>query len=170
MNDSEELRLVRPDVAYERSFREMLAELGPDAARTPETIPFTSFASLVNRLRSLSTHPFDRVRRDVLWLVRGDEFLGRITVIHELTDALRDQGGNIAYFIRPSARGKGYAKRILLMALDHARGLGLTELLVTVLSDNPASERVIQAAGATLQSVTDLGDGRERRRYVLELK
>ena len=163
---------MRPDVAFERSFREMLEELGPGgggARGTPEALPFTTFSGYVNRLRSLSDRPFDGVRRDILWLVDGERFLGRATVTHTLTERMRDQGGNISYFIRPSARGLGYGKRILVLALEHARSIGLTDVLVTVLSDNPASERVIQAVGAQLQSVTDLRDGRERRRYFLTL-
>lgn len=147
----------------------MLEEVESSPSPGPERWPIPTFASYVFRLRSVSVRPFDGVKRDILWLVRGDEFLGRVTVIHTLTDALRDQGGNISYFIRPSARGKGYAKRILELALDHARSIGLTEALVTVLSDNPASERVIQAGGGRLQSVSDLGDGRERRRYIVTL-
>lgn len=168
MSASDEPRLVRPDVRYERSFREMREELDPSSGG-PELWPLPTFRAYVFRLRTLPTKPFDGVPRDILWLVQGEEFLGRVTIIHTLTDATRDIGGNISYFIRPSARGKGYAKRALQLALEHAQGLGLTEVLVTVLSDNPASERVIQSAGGELRSVSDLADGRQRRRYVLAL-
>ncbi|HEY0139792.1 MAG TPA: GNAT family N-acetyltransferase [Thermoanaerobaculia bacterium] len=146
----------------------MREELDPSSGG-PELWPIPTFQAYVFRLRTLPVKPFDGVKRDILWLVQGEEVLGRVTVIHTLTDATRDIGGNISYFIRPSARGKGYAKRALQLSLDHARRLGMTEVLVTVLSDNPASERVIQSAGAKLQSVSDLGDGRERRRYILAL-
>lgn len=167
-----ESRLVRPDPAYERSFREMLEELGPpdpSQPSTPERLAFRDFREYVRRLRSLSDRPFDGVPRDILWLVEGDEFLGRATVTHVLTERMRDQGGNISYFIRPSARRKGYGSRILALALEHARAIGLSEVLITVLSNNPASERVIHTVGGRLDSVTDLENGVQRRRYIVAL-
>ena len=91
------------------------------------------------------------VHQTVLWFVDGVEFLGRLSIRHELTPALTEVGGHIGYFVRPSARRNGYATQMLVQSLPIAAGLGIDPALVTCDLDNVGSREVIQAAGGELE-------------------
>jgi predicted acetyltransferase len=85
-----------------------------------------------------------------LWWVNDQEYLGRITIRHRLTDALREEGGHIGYDVRPSARHRGHATAMLAAALPVARGLGIGQALLICDPDNTASRKVIEANGGVL--------------------
>ena len=71
---------------------------------------------------------------------------------HSLTDALRREGGNIGYGVRPSARGHGFATELLRQTLVRAHHLGLREALLTCGKSNLASVRTIRKNGGELVS------------------
>ena len=104
------------------------------------------------------------------WLVRPDgTILGQAGLRHRLTPALEDFGGHIGYAIRPSARGKGYGTKMLAMALDEARDMGLPRVLITCDPANIASVRVIQKNGGVVASKSVAYTGRMTSRYWIEL-
>lgn len=76
--------------------------------------------------------------------------LGTLHLRHRLNDRLLAHGGHIGYAVRPDARGRGLAKRMLAMGLEEARRLGLSRVLVTCLRENIASASVIRANGGVL--------------------
>ncbi|MGD9530300.1 GNAT family N-acetyltransferase [Pseudonocardia sp.] len=88
-----------------------------------------------------------RVPQTTLWWCDGDAFLGRLSIRHRLTPALRRHGGHIGYDVRPSARRRGHATAMLRAALPLAAGLGIEHALVTCDPGNVASRKVIEAAG-----------------------
>ena len=85
---------------------------------------------------------------------------------------LEAEGGHIGYSVRPSERGKGYATRMLEMALAEARRLGLKRVLITCDRKNVASARVIRKNGGRLENevVSRLRDREFTQRYWLELE
>jgi predicted acetyltransferase len=91
------------------------------------------------------------VPETLLWGVDGDEYLGRLSIQHQLTDALREFGGHIGYMVRPSARGQGHAGAMLAAALPIARDLGIDPALLTCDADNVGSRRVIESNGGVLE-------------------
>ena len=76
-----------------------------------------------------------------------------------LNDFLLEEGGHIGYSIRPSKRGKGYAKEALRQGLQVAKGKNIKRALVTCSTENPASRAVILANGGELE---DVRNGTER--------
>jgi predicted acetyltransferase len=96
--------------------------------------------------------PPGRVRQSLFWLVRGQRILGTIRIRHELTAELAIVGGHIGYDVRPTERGKGYATRMLALALDQARSLGLRRVLLTCSKANAASAAVILRNGGWLEN------------------
>lgn len=76
-----------------------------------------------------------------------------------LNDFLLEEGGHIGYSIRPSERGKGYAKEALRQGLQVAKEKNIKKALVTCSTENPASRAVIVANGGTLE---DIRAGKER--------
>src|SRR6478672_4374434 len=71
------------------------------------------------------------VPRTHLWALAEEQFVGQISIRHELSDELRAFGGHIGYDTVPSFRGRGVATEMLRQAMPVARALGLTELLLT---------------------------------------
>jgi predicted acetyltransferase len=106
------------------------------------------------------------------WLVRNEKtIIGVLQIRHSLTPFLEAEGGHIGYSVRPSERGKGYATRMLGMALDEARRLSLKRVLVTCDKRNVASARVIQKNGGRLENeiVSRLPNREITQRYWIEL-
>ena len=98
------------------------------------------------------------------------DLLGLFNFRHTLNANLKRFGGHVGYSVRPSARGNGYAKRLLRDAMEMARELGVGPMLVTCAPENVPSARVIEACGGSLQDTffheeqqTDVC------RYVIEL-
>jgi predicted acetyltransferase len=88
-----------------------------------------------------------------LWWVEGDEYIGRMSIRHELNDWLREVGGHIGYDVRRSRRGEGHATAMLREALVVARDLGIERALLTCDTDNAASRTVIERNGGVLEDV-----------------
>jgi ribosomal-protein-alanine N-acetyltransferase len=57
----------------------------------------------------------------------------------------------VAYAVRPDAWGHGYATDMAALALDHARHLGLAEVVGITAESNGASRRVLEKIGMRLQ-------------------
>jgi len=83
----------------------------------------------------------------------GGQLVGRVSIRHELTDFLREEGGHIGYGVLPPFRRRGYATEILRHALVIARSVGVDRVLVTCDDDNVGSIRTIEACGGKLDSV-----------------
>jgi len=96
-----------------------------------------------------------RVPQTNLWLVEGDEYLGRLSIRHRLNRRLRFKGGHIGYDVRPSCRRRGYATLMLRLSLPVAHQLGVDPALITCDDTNVASRRVIEANGGRLASASD---------------
>ena len=99
----------------------------------------------------------DHVSRDgwvlctSLWWVEGDEYIGRMSIRHELNYWLKEVGGHIGYDVRRSRRGEGHATAMLAAALPIAHELGIDSALLTCDDDNVASRIVIERNGGVLE-------------------
>ena len=96
---------------------------------------------------------------------RDGQALGFLNLRLRLNDYLLEKGGHIGYSIRPSERGKGYAKEALRQGLQVAKEKNIKRALVTCSTENPASRAVILANGGELE---DVRNGTER--YWIELE
>ncbi|NQI71555.1 GNAT family N-acetyltransferase [Streptococcus suis] len=85
--------------------------------------------------------------------------LGFLSLRLRLNDFLLNKGGHIGYSIRPTERGKGYAKEQLRLGLQEATIKNITKVLVTCSTDNEASRKTIVACGGSLE---DIREGVER--------
>jgi len=148
---------------HERAVRAFLADferVGEDEVPAYFGDPAWTFPEVVSRLDAWSRGeqvPDGWVPCTTSFLVDGGEILGVVNLRHHLTESLLQLGGHVGYSVRPSARGRGHATRLLEAAMGQARELGIDRLLVTCDEDNPASIRVIEKCGGVLQD----GIGRE---------
>jgi predicted acetyltransferase len=109
------------------------------------------FEKYARRLRDQALEDSPRrggfVPATTLWWIDGDEYLGRITIRHRLTQDLLDYAGHIGYDVRPSARRRGHATAMLAAALPVAATLGIDPVLITCDEDNVGSRKVIESNG-----------------------
>lgn len=73
--------------------------------------------------------------------------IGFLNLRLRLNEFLLRVGGHIGYSIRPSQRGKGYAKEQLRLGLQEAKAKNIHRVLVTCKETNTASRRVILSCG-----------------------
>lgn len=132
-----------------------LTIFGEETHTVEELADPAAFATFTQRLHDLALpetpRPESKVAETTLWWVEGDEYLGRLSIRHELTDVLREFGGHIGYVVRPSARRQGHAGAMLAASLPIAQGLGIDPALVTCDADNAGSRRVIESGGGVLE-------------------
>ena len=96
---------------------------------------------------------------------RDGQAVGFLNLRLRLNNYLLNEGGHIGYSIRPSERGKGYAKESLRQGLQVAKEKNIHRALVTCSTENPASREVILANGGQFE---DVRNGTER--YWIEVE
>ena len=72
--------------------------------------------------------------------------------------------------IRPSERRKGYATKMIGLALDECRKLGLERVLMVCEKDNVASAKSIVRNGGVLENEVADENGVVSQRYWIELR
>ncbi|MDR2338309.1 MAG: GNAT family N-acetyltransferase [Deltaproteobacteria bacterium] len=90
---------------------------------------------------------------------KEDRIYGVITIRHFLTEKLKLFGGHVGYGIRPSERGNGLGKKVLLLGLEKCMDLKINSVRVTCDKSNVRSARVIINAGGKL--VQEYNNGTE---------
>ena len=93
------------------------------------------------------------------------------------TKRLRMYGGHLAYGVYPDFRGRHYAARASRLLLPLARRHGMSELWITCNSNNVASRRTCELAGAIFVEIVDLTEDidiyqegeRQKCRYRIDL-
>ena len=172
----EPVRLVEPCesgrdefIAYCREFR----DAGEHVAHGQLADAEADFAGLLRRwARQARGEGLAEglVPQSVYWLMRGSRIVGTVRLRHRLNEATSQEGGHIGYEIRPSERRKGYATRMLALALERARQRGLGRVLVTCQKDNVPSSRVIEKNGGVLENeIISPRTGKPALRYWIDL-
>lgn len=96
--------------------------------------------------------------------VDRDILLGAVNIRHYLNDYLLKYGGHIGDGIRPSERRKGYASKMISLALIECKKLGIDKVLMVCNKTNIASAKSILNNGGVLENevVDDNGDTYQR--------
>jgi|GEM_PF-252116 len=100
---------------------------------------------------------------------KEEKILGAINIRYRLNDYLEKFGGHIGYGVAPGERRKGYAAKMLKLALDKCREIGLARVLITCNKDNIASAKTIVKNGGTLENELAEDDGTIVQRYWITL-
>ena len=154
----QQIRLIEPTEAMREAYMDFLGDFSAageksiDGSGAPAGEDFREFVRRLRRHSRSADLPDGWVPATTYWLARGRRILGACNLRHALTDALRDFGGHVGYSIRPSERSKGYGTLILKLALEKARVLGISRVLITCDRENLASARVIEKNGGVLDS------------------
>lgn len=98
-----------------------------------------------------------------------DLFVGAVNIRHFLNERLLLDGGHIGDGVRPSQRRKGIATKMIALALEECKKLGLDRVLMVCDKDNVGSAKSIQRNGGLLENEIEV-DGILQQRYWIDLK
>jgi predicted acetyltransferase len=171
------MRLVEPCKALGPSYVSLVDEFRLSGERgVPFVLDFPTedFPAFLRRLRDCaagSEIPKGFVAHETFWLVDADDKVVGVSNLRlTLNERLRTEGGHIGYGIRPSARRRGHATRILALTLTKARERGIQRVLVTCDKDNVGSAKTILKNGGRLDSeVLAGGHASLKQRYWIPL-
>lgn len=97
-----------------------------------------------------------------------DAFVGAVNIRHRLNEQLLLNGGHIGDGVRPSERRKGYATKMIALALAECRKLKLAQVLMVCDKRNIGSARSIVKNGGLLENEVEV-DGNIEQRYWISL-
>lgn len=160
------MKLVKPSLRYRKSWEAAVKE-----SNTPEAPK--SIYEYIQRARDHEKGrnlPKYWIPVSTYWLIDMGKFVGDCDIRHRLTPKLKIFGGHIGYHIRPSKRRKGYGTKILELALEKARKLGLKKVLVTCNDNNIGSQKIIEKNGGKLKDKAQVKGEGLIRHYWIELK
>jgi predicted acetyltransferase len=174
------MKLVTPSIQYKDSFIKAVEEYQSiDADDRKDIYELdveelrSNFQSYIEKLLSESEGknlPEGYVPQTTYWLINNNEFIGRVSIRHKLSEYLLKEGGHIGYDIRPAKRKLGYGKNILALALPKAKELGIDKVLVTCNETNVGSMKIIEANGGILENALFIADGKPRKlRYWIKM-
>lgn len=165
----ENLRLVQPTMEHKDRYEEMMDEweyfggrINPGAMRRYSK----KLGRKVSYEHWLGWMEEDRKETQSLYfLMQGERILGAISLRY------RSMGidGHIGFGIRPSERRKGYATKMLELALPLMREYGQNPVIISCAKDNVGSAKIIQNNGGKLiDEVDDEGELTQVYQIVLD--
>ena len=172
----EKIILIKPDLSYVDEITKYKEESLKESPLINGSAGLNRFSSIEDWLEELkkrsseATVPEGLVPSSTYLGVREKDnyIVGMIDIRHYLNEYLTQVGGNIGYSVRKTERNKGYAKRMLKLALEKCRDLKMKKVLITCDEDNIASEKVILSANAKFEDIRCI-DGENKKRFWIEL-
>lgn len=98
--------------------------------------------------------------------IERNRLVGAVNIRHYLNDALLFNGGHIGDGIRPSERKKGYATKMISLALDECKKLGITKVLMVCDKKNIGSAKSIMNNGGILENEVEFKGNIEQRYWI----
>ena len=169
-----ELKLVKLEPKYRRHLEEMMSQwyatgekIVPYAIRKNDYRNFEHYLENLERKQEID----GRVPDSTFFCLDEDRdiFVGAVNVRHYLTEAMLLNGGHIGDGVLPAERRKGIATRMIGLALEECRKLGIHRVLMVCDKDNIGSARSIQNNGGVLENEVTV-DGVVEQRYWIKLK
>ena len=167
------LKLVFPTEIYEDEWHSIVKEVEDAGEKmTPYSLKASAndYTEYLRITRDVSNgvNLNGMVQADTYFLVNGEDtrILGAINIRYSLTDYLLSYGGHVGYGIRPSERKKGYATRMLEMALDICRDRGMDRVLITCNKSNTGSVKTMTKNGAVLENEVQENDTTVQRYWI----
>ena len=172
------LKLIKASRDYQSQIAEMLEEWTAynqthEANQSPWAIFKNDFRDFDRYVENLDCkEPRDGLVPDSTFFCLDEErniLVGAVNIRHELNDYLLAHGGHIGDGVRPSERRKGYATRMIALALEECRKLGITRVLLVCDKDNIGSAKSIVRNGGVLENEI-IQDGTVEQRYWIDLR
>lgn len=164
-----QLRLVKPTIEHKTQYEEMMDEwenfggrINPGAMRRYSK----KLGRKVSYEHWLGWMEEDRKETQSLYfLMQGERILGAISLRYRSVGI----DGHIGFGIRPSERRKGYATKMLELALPLMAEYGQNPIIISCAKDNVGSAKTILKNGGTLiEEVNDEGELTQVYQIVLD--
>lgn len=164
-----QLKLVKLSEQYREQLREMMEEWCAAGEQiVPYAIVKSDYRAFDTYLDNLEIRePTDGLVPDSTFFcldVDRNRFVGAVNIRHTLNEYLLLHGGHIGDGVRPSERRKGIATKMIALALEECRNLGLEKVLMVCDKDNIASAKSIRNNGGVLENEIET-DGVVEQRY-----
>jgi predicted acetyltransferase len=165
----DEIRLELPSLRHKRlanDFKKEFFDNGEmiiNGSALFDQMDFEAWLAHNQSNRCASTVRNDWVVATTFFAVRriDEKIIGMIDIRHHLEHPfLAQYGGHIGYAVRPSERQKGYATKMLQLALVYAKTLDLEKMMLGCYSDNLASIKTITKCGGVLKESKPYVDGK----------
>ncbi len=152
-----------------QEFRDINEEIIPFGADCRDMC-FDEFLLLSEDYETGNNIPEEHVTAHTYYLVVKNEIVGAINCRHELKGVLHTYG-HIGYGVKPSARRKGYADKMLTFGLEKYRAMNIERILIACDSYNIGSAKTILKNGGILENEIDdpARKGYKTQRYWIEL-
>ena len=171
-----DLVLVRPNLTHQEQVMSYKQEFIDNSDSMDGTAGLSNVTTYQQWLEKLASHSLEATIPEglvpattYLALRLSDQTLvGMIDIRHRLNDHLLKRGGHIGYSVRKSARGNGYAKSMLALALKKCQELAIDRVLITCDKDNIASAKTIIANNGILENEIEC-ENKIIQRYWIQL-
>ncbi len=168
------LKLVKLTYEYKNQLEDMLSEWidynnqNKDANHSPYAIFKNDYKDFDYYLENLDVKVENdqHVPTSTYFCLDEDRniFVGAVNIRHKLNHGLIEDGGHIGDGVRPSERRKGIATKMISLALEKCKDLGLNRVMITCDKENIASKKSITNNGGIYESTFGSDD-----RYWIEL-
>lgn len=169
------MRLLRPSIEYKQQvldYKKEFMENGDDLAGTSYLQEYDIYEEWMKFVldNEKESTKYTEVTGSVFLAVNEEDnkLIGIINIRHSLNEYLYNYGGHIGYSVTKNQRRKGYAKKMLKMALGECKKLEMNKILVTCDAENIASAKTIKSCGGILENEI-LNNGKLTQRYWIKL-
>lgn len=166
-----QLKLVKLSEEYKDQLFEMMDEwTAADEKIMPYAIRKNDYHNFEYYLENLELkEEVDGIVPDTTFFCLDEErniFVGAVNIRHYLNEALLLNGGHIGDGIRPSERRKGYATKMIGLALEECKKMGIDKVLMVCDKNNIGSAKSIMNNGGVLENEVVVNGVTEQRYWI----
>ncbi|PJJ27717.1 GNAT family N-acetyltransferase [Lacrimispora celerecrescens] len=167
------LRLVKLDKKYKMHLNDMMEEWYASGEKiVPNAIGRLDYRDFDNYINCLDNNVENEgfVPYSTFFCLdeERDIFVGAVNIRHYLNESLLLNGGHIGDGVRPSERRKGVATKMIGLALEECKKIGLDKALMVCDKKNIGSAKSIENNGGVLENEI-LMDGIVEQRFWISI-
>ena len=168
-----DLRFVKASNQYREQISDMLNEWNATGEKIiPYAIRRTDYHDFAHYCDNLEVKdPRGGLVPDSTFFCLDEDrniIVGAVNIRHYLNESLLLNGGHIGDGVRPSERRKGIATKMIALALEECKKLGIEKVLMVCNKENIGSAKSIQNNGGILEDKIEV-DGVVVQRYWINL-
>ena len=166
------LKLIPLDIEYKQHLINMMSEW---TASSEKIVPYSirrldyrNFEEYLNVFLEEQKEVPNFVPSSTFFCLDTDRniFVGAVNIRRRLNESLLLNGGHIGNRVRPSERRKGYATKMIALALEKCKALGIKEVLMVCAKDNVGSAKSIIKNNGILENEIEVGGVVEQRYWI----
>jgi len=171
------LKLVKPCIKYKKEYIEMIEEWKSAEEKIVPASIRKDYSNFNKMIKEFQNEEKGLVKEGVIpsttyWGYDEEtgKIVGAVNIRHYLNKAFMKNGGNIGDGIRPSERRKGYATKMINLALEKCKNLGIEKVLMVCYKDNVGSVKSIKNNGGILENEIPANNGKIDQRYWINIR